>query len=232
MPRSKKRGAVSVLRRLFPEAPDFLSMLSEQCEVLVEAHAALVREMSKEGAEHEFELIDVIQRGAESHRHTLDRLNRAFVTPIDREDISLASERLAQVLEYIESTDREMDLLDVPADAQIQRMVATLGEGIEALRNGFANLGVRMIDAESEAQRALASERRMEELYRAALTDLFRGGALDAPGGQDADSRRADCFDAVVKILKRREVYRHLSNAADRVALAGATLHAIVVKWT
>jgi uncharacterized protein Yka (UPF0111/DUF47 family) len=207
-------------------------MLSEQCEILVEAHAALVRQMSKESAEHELDLMDAIKRGADSHRRTLDRLNRAFVTPIDREDISLASERLAQVLEYIESTDREMDLLDVPADAQIQRMVATLGEGIDALRNGFASLGDRMLDAEAEAQRALASERRMEELYRAALSDLFRGQTLEGPGGHNANARPADCFEAVVKILKRREVYRHLSNSADRVALAGATLHAIVVKWT
>lgn len=200
MRRSKKRGAVGVLRRIFPEAPDFLSMLAEQCEVLVEAHAALVRKMSKEDAEHDIALIDAIRRGAETHRHTLDRLNRAFVTPIDREDISLASDRIAQVFEYIESTDREMELLDVPADAQIQRMVATLGDGIEALRKGFVSLGDQMLDAEAEASEAGASQ--------------------------------ADCFDAVVKILKRREVYRHLSNAADRVASAAETLHAIVVKWT
>jgi uncharacterized protein Yka (UPF0111/DUF47 family) len=232
MRRSKKRGAVGVLRRLFPEAPDFLSMLSEQCDVLVEAHAALVREMSKEDADHEIDLMDAIRRGAETHRRTLDRLNRAFVTPIDREDISLASERLAQVFEYIESTAREMELLDVPADAQIQRMVATLGDGIQALRKGFASLGSQMLDAEAEAQRALASERRMEELYRAALSDLFRGGRIAGAEGNEAGASPADCFEAVVKILKRREVYRHLSNAADRVASAAETLHAIVVKWT
>jgi hypothetical protein len=144
----------------------------------------------------------------------------------------LASERLAQVFEYIESTDREMELLDVPADAQIQRMVATLGEGIHALRKGFASLGDQMLDAEAEAQRALASERRMEELYRAALSDLFRGGRIPGADNHEADASPEDCFEAVVRILKRREVYRHLSNAADRVASAAETLHAIVVKWT
>jgi uncharacterized protein Yka (UPF0111/DUF47 family) len=207
-------------------------MLSEQCEVLVEAHAALVVKMSKEESGHDIDLMDAIRRGAEAHRRTLDRLNRAFVTPIDREDVSLASERLAQVLEYVESTDREMELLEVPADMQIQRMVATLGDGIDALRDGFASLGDQMLDAEAEAQRALGSERRMEELYRAALSDLFRGRRIESSEGHDTDASPADCFEVVVKILKRREVYRHLSNAADRVALAAETLHAIVVKWT
>jgi len=34
----------------------------------------------------------------------------------------------------------------------------------------------------------------------------------------------------MTEILKRREVYRHLSNGADRLARAGQTLHDIVVK--
>ena len=34
----------------------------------------------------------------------------------------------------------------------------------------------------------------------------------------------------VLEIFKRREVYRHLSNAADRLARAGEVLHDIVVK--
>ena len=50
--------------------------------------------------------------------------------------------------------------------------------------------------------------------------------------GNETGASPADCFEAVVQILKRREVYRHLSNAADRVASAAETLHAIVVKWT
>ncbi len=33
-----------------------------------------------------------------------------------------------------------------------------------------------------------------------------------------------------MEAFKRREVYRHMSNAADRLAHAGATLYDIVVK--
>ena len=34
----------------------------------------------------------------------------------------------------------------------------------------------------------------------------------------------------VMAILKRREVYRHLSNTADRVENAGSILHDIIVQ--
>ena len=34
----------------------------------------------------------------------------------------------------------------------------------------------------------------------------------------------------MTEIMKRREVYRHLSNGADRLAHAGQTLHDIIVK--
>jgi uncharacterized protein Yka (UPF0111/DUF47 family) len=42
----------------------------------------------------------------------------------------------------------------------------------------------------------------------------------------------ADLFQGTdyVDRLKRREVYRHVSNAADRVAICGNTLQDIVVK--
>ena len=40
-----------------------------------------------------------------------------------------------------------------------------------------------------------------------------------------------DCLDFVVSRIKRREVYRHLSNAADRLAHAGEALRDISVKY-
>jgi uncharacterized protein Yka (UPF0111/DUF47 family) len=54
-------------------------------------------------------------------------------------------------------------------------------------------------------------------MYRSALADLF-GGAEDIQG--------------VIKMMKSREVYRHLSNAADRVDEAANVIGDIIVKIT
>ena len=40
---------------------------------------------------------------------------------------------------------------------------------------------------------------------------------------------KVTAINLVIEIFKRREVYRHLSNAADRLARAGEVLHDIVV---
>jgi uncharacterized protein Yka (UPF0111/DUF47 family) len=69
--------------------------------------------------------------------------------------------------------------------------------------------------AGDHAQRAKALENKVEDIYREALADLFSG---------------AEDIHHVVKMLKLREVYRHLSNAADRGDEAANVIADIVVK--
>jgi uncharacterized protein Yka (UPF0111/DUF47 family) len=92
------------------------------------------------------------------------------------------------------------------------------------------------IAARAEAQKARKSERNVEKVYRSALTELFDmknyTKAIQA-AKNDPDTGIDDHYLAVehvMKTFKRREVYRHLSNAADRLARAGNTLHDIIVK--
>jgi uncharacterized protein Yka (UPF0111/DUF47 family) len=63
--------------------------------------------------------------------------------------------------------------------------------------------------------RAKALENRVETVYREAIADLFR---------MPRD------VDHIVEMLKLREVYRHLSNAADRGDAAANVIGDIVVK--
>ena len=63
------------------------------------------------------------------------------------------------------------------------------------------------------------------------MAELFDENAhVERLEGGSSERIPADIMHAVIEIFKRREVYRHLSNAADRVAEAGETLHDIVVK--
>ncbi len=60
-------------------------------------------------------------------------------------------------------------------------------------------------------------ENRVEAVYREAIADLFAS---------------ADDVEHIVEMLKKREVYRHLSNAADRGDEAANVISDIVVKKT
>jgi uncharacterized protein Yka (UPF0111/DUF47 family) len=71
--------------------------------------------------------------------------------------------------------------------------------------------------AGDHAQRAKALENRVESVYREALADLFCA---------------AKDIEDVVRMLKLREVYRHLSNAADRGDEAANVIADVVVKMT
>jgi hypothetical protein len=90
-------------------------------------------------------------------------------------------------------------------------------EGAVELLKGMQHLKDNPELANEHAQRAKKIETYVERVYRKTLADLFVP-PKDLKG--------------MVEILKLREVYRHLSNAADRIDEAANILSDIVVKMT
>ena len=92
------------------------------------------------------------------------------------------------------------------------------------------------------------SERQVEKIYRKAIAELFDPehylqdlaiqrkeagndlATLLEPMDQQGCMAVVRGLSFVMEALKRREVYRHLSNASDHLAHAGDILHDIVVK--
>lgn len=158
------------------------------------------------------------QEADEVRRILIDDLLRTFVTPIDREDISALSRAIDDMLDYAYSTVDEMEILSVKPTSYMQRIASLLNEGateihlaVQRLQDNHPNV------AADHAQRAKAIENRVEQVYREALAHLFS----DPKDLQD-----------VIKMFKKREVYRHLSNAADRGDEAANIITDIVVKMT
>jgi uncharacterized protein Yka (UPF0111/DUF47 family) len=153
----------------------------------------------------------------EVRRILISELNRTFVTPFDREDISALSRAIDDIMDYAWSTVQEMELLHVTPTPYLQRMVSLIHEGAREVHLAMLRIKDHPEVATEHAQRAKALENRVEHVYREALADLFEG-----PAGPKR----------VIVILKMREVYRHLSNAADRGDAAANIISDIVVKMT
>jgi predicted phosphate transport protein (TIGR00153 family) len=151
----------------------------------------------------------------EARRILIDELNRTFVTPFDREDIFTLSRTIDDVLDYAYSTVIEMDILKVEPTPFMQRMASLLRDATFEISMAADRLDEHPRLSSEHAQRAKALENRVEEVYREALADLFSG---------------AEDIAHVVKMLKLREVYRHLSNASDRGDEAANVIADIVVK--
>ncbi|HCI12544.1 MAG: phosphate transport regulator [Gallionellales bacterium GWA2_60_142] len=200
-----------ILDRVFPKMPDFFTMLSEQNIQVTHTVNLLVDYMEhgdpaiadalKQNV-HEADVIKV---------RNLHELNEAFSTPIDREDIYRAIMSLDDIVMYCKTTVHEMDVLDVTPDNFMREISRHIKEGVDALAVGFAKLSTKPADAAHDADAARKAERHAEKLYRVALPILFEGTDY-------------------VNMFKRREIYRHLTNAAQHMAQCANTLHDIVVK--
>ena len=221
---------------MWPSSPDFFELVNEQCDMaakIMDGLVAYVKSTDKDKGKH---ISELEKEGEELKQRNLEILNSAFSTPMDREDIYRAVVDVDHVMDYAKTTVREIYLFGVEPDKYILEMTEHLSEGTQALRNGFRLLKEAPVEAEAEAQKARKAERNVEKIYRSALVDLFdmkNYTQVIQAADKDPDTRVDYTYHAVEHIMetfKRREVYRHLSNAADRLARAGNTLHDIIVK--
>jgi hypothetical protein len=193
----------------------FLELLIKQAEFAIEGMQMLLAYV-KEPNEGLAQKVTHIEKDADEVRRILiDELNRTFVTPFDREDIFALSLTIDDVLDYANTTVEEMYLLDVTPNAYIERMVSLLTDAAREIYLGVMRLEDHPNVANDHAVRAKALENRVETVYREAIAELFR---------MPRD------IDHVVEMLKLREIYRHLSNAADRGDQAANVIGDIVVK--
>ncbi len=102
-------------------------------------------------------------------------------------------------------------------NAYLQRMVSLLREAASEVHLALMRLKDHPGVAADHAQRAKALENRMESVYREAIAALFE--SMPSP-------------EHIVEMLKLREIYRHLSNAADRGDEAANIISDIVIKIT
>jgi len=195
----------------------FLKLIHDQASITLEGLEALKTFMIARDPEASVLLSSKEKEADEARRILIDELNKTFITPFDREDIFLLSRTIDDVLDYAYSTVSEMEILKVEPTKYMQQMASILRDAAYELLMAVDRLEDHPGVASDHAQRAKALENRVEEVYRAALADLFSG---------------AEDIKHVVKMMKSREVYRHLSNAADRGDEAANVIGDIIVKIT
>ncbi len=210
-----KEARLSLLRRLvaiaFPKTPDFFAMLVEEAEQVAHGTGLLVEFMQNADPAVGHKIKQKEHEADRTKVRNLHTLNEAFSTPIDREDLYRAIINLDEILNYCKTTVYEMDDLELQPDKHCLEIAMHIKLGTDALARGFAKLAKEPAEAAAYADAARKAERKVERSYRAALKELFQG-------------------EDYIHMFKRREIYRHLSNAADRIATCANTLHDIVVK--
>jgi len=204
-----------IKRFLKPRQDNLGRLLIEQAEHTVKGMEALEKYMKKRSAKHAGR-VAAAGKAADEVRHTLaDELNDTFVTPIDREDIFALSRAIDDLVDYACTTVQEMATLEVEPNDYLRRMASLLRNLAREILLATRRLKDHPNVANDHARRAKSLENRVERVYREAVADLFQ---------QPQDEEH------IIGMLKLREIYRHLSNAADRGDEAADIISDIVVK--
>jgi hypothetical protein len=191
----------------------FFELLSRQCLKTVEGLEALWN-FAENGTKENANLVRNIEREADELRRILiEELDGTFITPLDREDIYALSRAIDDVVDYANTTVDEMEIYEVKGDEHIKEMVNILRKAARELNDAVKILQDYPKISSEHAVKAKSYENQMERAYHLALADLFKG-------------------TDTVYMLKMREIYRHLSNAADRGDEAANIISSIVMKHT
>lgn len=195
----------------------FIKLIQDQAALTLAGLDALKAYMTTQDPAAAEMLVAKEKEADEARRILIYELNKTFITPFDREDIFSLSRTIDDVLDYAYSTLIEMQVLKVEPTSYMVRIASLLRDAAFELKMAVDRLEDHTGVANDHAQRAKALENKVEDIYREALADLF-GGAED--------------ISHVIKMLKLREVYRHMSNAADHGDEAANVIADIVVKIT
>lgn len=195
----------------------FIRLLRQQAEKVQEGMGGLylfVTENSEEG-------VAILERcekeGDELRRILIDELHDTFITPFDREDIYQLSLYLDDVLDYAYTTMLEMQLLEIKSDEYLTKMVLRVQEASDELLLAMERLDDNPKVALDHSRRTKHRENQVERVYREAIADLFHG---------------PEDIHHVMEMLRIREVYRHISNAADQADQAANVLGIVIMKMS
>jgi len=201
--------------RLLPREEDFFSLFVEVARRNSEA-AKLLRDLFEAAPDRRTPIIEAIKKlehEADQVTHdVVNRLDRTFITPLDREDIHKLASDLDDVMDVMDGTARRAQIFRVGAAPDgvlrmtevIQRMVAVLGQGVERLRKG------------EEVIKFCIEAKKLEEegdvIYHEALGKLF-------------ETER----DAI-ELIRWKEIYDNLERTLDEAEDVANGLESITIK--
>lgn len=202
------------LKKVFGKrTKDFIEMLIDQAKKSQECMTVLYEFMQNPSKETGEKIYRIEEEADELRRILIAELNRSFVTPFDREDIFALSRSIDDMVDYAKSTVEEMLLFEISTNEFMKKISEALLNAAKEIVLAITTLKPHPSVCSEHLIRTKKAENFVEHRYREALVELFKE-------------------DDTKKILKTREIYRHLSNAADRADESANIIGNILVKTT
>jgi hypothetical protein len=201
---------------LVPQDRAFFDLLSAEADNAVvgaDALVALVKDYKNVG-EARRSLKDIEHKGDQIVHDIYEELNRTFITPIDREDITRIASSVDDVLDFTYATANHLYLFEIKeSNPRLVKLAEILAAQSRHL--AIAVKEIRNIKNRGTIRTALIEINRLEndadEVTNEAIADLFH-------------------HDDVKHIIKMRTIYEYLEQATDKCEDAADVISDLLVK--
>jgi len=202
------------MRWLLPRDDAFFELFERSAATMVAASEALCELFGGEVTPERFKPLDDIEHQGDAITHeVVARLSRAFITPMDRDDIHRLIHVLDDVVDAAEGAGEIAVLCGVteatPAAREMCRVLADISREVVALvpslRGGSNSFQPHVVQAHE-------LENQGDRLWSAAFAALFDGNwhPLD--------------------VIKWKEIYQEIENAVDAAEQAAQIIEEIIYK--
>jgi uncharacterized protein len=200
--------------QLIPRDSQFYDLFA-QVASRMSGSANLLHELFKDPSKLDQNVaqIKTLEHEADNLTHdTIDRINRTFVTPFDREDIHALAGHLDEVVDLIDGTARRFTIFHIRESRQhgvilsevLLRATRAIEDTVRKMKDPkvvtAANRQLKMLEEEGDA------------VYHEAMEKLFLS-TTDA-----------------IEVMKWKELYDKLEDAIDQCEDVGNTLQSIALK--
>ena len=209
---------MGILSWLIPQEKHFFDMIERQSKNVLEGVDALVNMLEHYNEiDKKREKIKQIENEGDKMVHDIfSELNKTFITPIDREDITKLTSSLDDILDNLEAVSERLIIYEIKKPpkymlefAQIlQKTTRNVNQGINLLRNFKEAKQIRAFCKEINTL-----ENEGDILLRKATAELFK---------------KKD----PIEIIKIKELYDDMEAAIDRCEDVADVIGDILVKYT
>lgn len=203
--------------RIFPKEIDFFEIFDRAATNLTKATSLLVSLMENFDNidSRAKEIYEVEQDGDMLTHDIMKKLNRTFITPIDREDIHALASSMDDILDLVwGGVDRLVVFKIKEPTKEAVEIAKDLQQTTEVLQKTIKELKAKNYShVQEHCIEINRLENRIDRIFRDALGKLFD-----------------DFKDDPLLIIKWKEIYEHLENASDRCEDVANVLEGIVLK--
>ena len=203
-----------MLGRLIPRNEEFFDLFDQLTAHLTQSARMLgaLFDDPQHVVDHVRAIKDVEHRADVLTASINQRIDKSFITPIDREDIHMLASRLDDVIDLLDGTSRRFEMLHITeVKKPAKELARVLIEAAENIQTGIASLRKKKIVSE----RTLEIKRLEEEgdaIYHSAVGELF--------------AANPDPLD----VMKWKEMYDTLERAIDSCMGVAQAMQSISLK--